>query len=433
MIKQCLKMEPFKTTAQDAVKLIKSGDRVFIHTAAATPSQLVQAMTDRHAELRDVEIVAAHTEGPVPYAKDEYKDSFHINCFFVGHNIRPHIQRGRAHYVPIFLSEIPMLFRSGKMPIDVALVTVSTPNKKGFCSLGCSVDISNAAIDTAKIVIAQVNPNMPFVHGNGIIHMSKIDAYIETNDPLYELSPGPMSEVEKKIGKYIAGLVDDGATLQMGIGGIPDAALSYLTNHKNLGVHTEMCSDGIIDLVERGVINGSQKVTEPGKIVSGFALGTKRIYDFIDQNPIVNMKDVGYVNDTRTIRQNPKVTAINSAIEIDIYGQVCADSIGTKHYSGVGGQMDFIRGATLSEGGKAILALPSRTHKGIARIVPTLKTGASVVTTRAHVQYIVTEYGVASLYAKNLKERAKQMIEIAHPEDREHLCKKLYDNSRIVI
>lgn len=419
--------------ADEAVKLIKSGDRVFIHTAAATPVRLLEAMTRRHKELKNVELISAHTEGDVPYANDLYKDSFDINCFFVGHNIRPHVQRGRAHYVPIFLSEIPILFRRGKMPIDVALVTVSLPNKKGYCSLGCSVDISNAAIDTAKCIIAQVNPNMPFVHGNGIIHMSKIDALVPVDDPLYELKSSPRTEVEDQIGKYIAGLVDDGATLQMGIGGIPDAALSYLTNHKNLGIHTEMCSDGIIDLVERGVINGSQKVTEPGKIVSGFALGTKRIYDFIDQNPIVNMMDVGYVNDTRTIRQNPKVTAINSAIEIDIYGQVCADSIGTKHYSGVGGQMDFIRGATLSEGGKAILALPSRTNKGIPRIVPTLKPGASVVTTRAHVQYIVTEYGVASLYAKNLKERAKQMIEIAHPDDREYLCRKLYDDTRIMI
>lgn len=421
------------TTAEEAVKLIKSGDRVFIHTAAATPSRLIQAMTDRHAELENVELVSAHTEGPVPYANDEYKNSFKINCFFVGHNIRPYVQRGRAHYIPIFLSEIPALFRSNQMPIDVALVTVSPPNSKGFCSLGCSVDISNAAIDTAKYVIAQVNPNMPFVHGNGIIHMSKIHACVEVDEPLYELRKKPSTSIEKQIGKHIAELVDDGATLQMGIGGIPDAALTYLTNHKDLGIHTEMCSDGIIDLVERGVINGSRKITDPGKIVSGFAFGTRRIYDFIDQNPIVNMNDVGYVNDTRTIRQNPKVTAINSAIEIDLYGQVCADSIGMKHYSGVGGQMDFIRGATLSEGGKAILALPSRTNKGIPRIVPTLKTGASVVTTRAHVQYIVTEYGVASLYAKNLKERVKEMVGIAHPDDRENLSKKIYEEAKIMI
>lgn len=421
------------TTAENAVKLIKSNDRVFIHTAAATPPALIQAMTNRNEELKNVELVSIHTEGPVPYADEKYQDSFTINCFFVGHNIRKYVQKGRAHYIPIFLSEIPRLFRSGKMPIDVALVTVSKPNEKGFCSLGCSVDISNAAIDTAKIVIAEVNPNMPFVHGNGIIHISNIDALVEAETPLYELNVAPPTEIEMQIGRNVAELVEDGATLQMGIGGIPNAALSCLTNHKNLGIHTEMCSDGIVDLVEKGVITGLNKVTEPGKIVSGFAFGTKKIYDFIHHNPIVNMMDVGYVNDTRTIRQNPKVTAINSAIEIDLYGQVCADSIGTKHFSGVGGQMDFIRGATLSQGGKAILALPSRTSKGIPRIVSTLNTGASVVTTRAHVQYIVTEYGIAELYAKNLKERVRQMINIAHPDDREMLSEKAYENANILV
>lgn len=421
------------TTAQEAVKVIKSGDRVFIHSAAAAPEKLLYAMTERHTELKNVEIISIHTEGAVPYADEKYADSFKINCFFVGHNTRPYVQSGRANYIPMFLSEVPTLFRSGKMPIDVALVTLSPPNEKGFCSLGCSVDVSNAAIDTAKYVIAQINPNMPFVHGNGIIHINDVHACVEVNDPLFEIPNKPISKIEQKIGKNIAGLVEDGATLQMGIGGIPNAALSYLTNHKNLGIHTEMCSDGIIDLYEKGVITGLNKVTEHGKIVSGFALGTKKIYDFIHQNPIVQMMDSGYVNDTRTIRQNPKVTAINSAIEIDVYGQVCADSIGTLHYSGVGGQMDFVRGATLSEGGKAILALPSRTNKGIPRIVFTLKRGASVVTTRAHVQYIVTEFGVADLYAKNLKERAKQMINIAHPNDRETLAKELYKNTKIII
>ncbi|MGB0525697.1 MAG: acetyl-CoA hydrolase/transferase family protein [Flammeovirgaceae bacterium] len=426
-------MTPTIKTAQEAVEIIKSGDRVFIHTAAATPTRLIRAMAERHHELKNVEIVSAHTEGEVPYLADECKDSFQVNCFFVGHNVRKYVQRGRAHYIPVFLSEIPMLFKSGKMPIDVALVTVSSPNEKGFCSLGCSVDISNAAADNAKYIIAQVNPNMPFVHGNGIIHISNIHACVPVEDPLFERPAKPLSDIEKSIGKHIAGLVEDGATLQMGIGGIPDAALSYLTNHKSLGVHTEMCSDGIVDLAEKGVINGSQKVTEHGKIVSGFAFGTRKIYDFIDKNPLVNMMDVSYVNDTRTIRKNPKVTAINSAIEIDLYGQVCADSIGMLHYSGVGGQMDFIRGAALSEGGKAILALPSRTNKGIPRIVASLKQGASVVTTRAHVQYIVTEYGIASLYAKNLKERAKEMIKIAHPDDREHLSQQIFENAKILV
>lgn len=421
------------SSAAAAVSIIKSNQRVFIHTAAGAPSHLIQAMTERHADLKNVEIISAHTEGPVPYAAEELSDSFTINCFFVGHNIRKAVQNGRANYIPIFLSEIPALFRSGRMPLDVALVTVSKPNKKGYCSLGCSVDISNAAVDHAKIVIAQINPNMPFVHGNGIISVDKIDFAIEVNDPLYEMTPKTATPTEIAIGKNVANLVEDGATLQMGIGGIPDAALKFLTNHKNLGIHTEMCSDGIVDLVEKGVINGMNKTTNFGKIIAGFALGTRKIYDFIDENPIVNMMDVGYVNDTRVIRQNNKMTAINSAIEIDVFGQVCADSIGTKHYSGVGGQMDFIRGATLSEGGKAIIALPSRTSKGIARIVPMLKQGAPVVTTRAHVQYIVTEFGVANLYGVNLKERAKLMIKIAHPDDREQMAKTIFENYNMIV
>lgn len=420
-------------TALEAVQLIQSNHRVFIHTAAGAPGQLIQAMADRHHELKNVEIVAAHTEGPVPYAKEEYKDSFKINCFFVGSNMRPHVQSGRAHYVPIFLSEIPGLFRSGKMPIDVALVTVSKPNSKGFCSLGCSVAISNAAVDTAKFVIAQVNPNMPFVHGNGIIHMNKISAYIEVDDPIHELRINPPTEMEQQIGNNVANLIEDGSTIQMGIGGIPNAALHALKNHKDIGIHTEMISDGAIDLYERGVITGLKKVTEPGKIVAGFAYGSRRLYDFIDDNPIVNMMDVGYVNDTRTIRKNPNFVSINSAIEIDVLGQVCADSIGTRQFSGVGGQMDFVRGSTLSENGKAILALPSRTSKGIPRIVPTLNLGASVVTTRAHVQYVITEYGVADLYAKNLRDRATQMVNIAHPDDRELLCKKIFESYKFSI
>lgn len=426
-------MPQLKASALEAVDIVRSGDRVFIHTAAATPNELIEALTQRHSELRNVELVSAHTEGPVPYADDLYADSFDINCFFVGHNIRKHVQRGRAHYIPLFLSEIPGLFREKRMPIDVALVTVSPPNQKGFCSLGCSVDISNAAIDSATHVIAQMNPNMPFTHGNGVIHVSNISAYIETDAPLYERPATPISPVEEAIGQNVASLIEDGATLQMGIGGIPDATLSFLGQHKNLGIHTEMCSDGIIYLVESGVVNGSQKVLDPGKIVSGFAFGSRRIYDFIDENPVVNMRDVEYVNDTRNIRQNPKVVAINSAIEIDLHGQVCADSIGSLHYSGVGGQMDFVRGATLSKGGKAIIALPSRTSKGIPRIVSQLKHGASVVTTRAHVQYIVTEYGIAYLYAKNLKERARQMISIAHPEDREALAESIYHTDKVLV
>lgn len=420
-------------SAAEAVKVIESGHRVFIHSAAATPKSLVNAMTERGSELKNVEIVSIHTEWEAPYAADKYVDSFTINAFFVGSNMRKHVQRGRANYVPIFLQEIPALFRSGRLPIDVALVTVSKPNDKGYCSLGCSVDVSNAAADTAKYIIAEVNPNMPFVHGNGVLHISQFHAYIEVDTPIFEVTIPAPSTIESKIGQNVASLVEDGATLQMGIGGIPNAALTFLHDRKNLGVHSEMISDGVVDLAQKGIINGMNKVTEHGKIVGGFAFGSRKIYDFIDKNPIVNMMDVGYVNDTKVIRQNPKVTAINSAIEIDIFGQVCADSIGTKHYSGIGGQMDFIRGATLSEGGKAIIALPSRTHKGIPRIVAMLKRGAPVVTTRAHVQYIVTEYGVAYLYAKNLKERAKAMVNIAHPDDRAELAKAIFETYNILI
>ena len=408
-------------TAQEAVKIIKSGDRVFIHSAAAAPTRLIQAMTERADELRGVELVMIHTEGPAPYAEEKYQDSFIVNAFFVGPNIRKHVQSGRANYIPIFLSEVPGLFRKKIMPLDVALVTVSPPNSKGYCSLGVSVDISNAAIDTAKYVIAQVNPNMPRVHGNGIIHVKNIHAFVEVDDPIYELQIPEPTDQELAIGEYITELVEDGATLQLGIGGVPNAVLRSMVNHKNLGIHTEMVSDGIVDLVEKGVITGLNKVTDRGKIVAGFAFGTRKIYDFVDDNPIVELRDSDYTNDTSVIRKNPKVTAINSAIEIDIFGQVCADTIGTKQYSGVGGQMDFIRGASLSEGGKPIIALPSITKKGISRIVPTLHKGAAVATTRAHVHYIVTEFGVAYLYGKNLKERAKAMINIAHPSKREEL------------
>ena len=414
-------------SAAEAVNIVKSGDKVFIHTAAATPTLLVEALTARANELRDVELLSIHTEGPVPYADEKFVKNFIINTFFVGPNIRPYVNSGRANYIPVFLSEIPHLFRSGIKQLNVAMVTVSPPNKKGYCSLGCSVDISNAAIDTANYVIAVVNPNMPSVHGNGIIHLDKIHAIVKSENPLYTLITKEPTEVENRIGQFISELVEDGATLQMGIGGIPNAALANLINHKNLGVHTEMFSDGLVDLVRKGVITGMNKVTDVGKIVSSFVFGTRKVYDFIDGNPIVELRDADYVNDTRIIRQNPKVTAINSAIEVDIFGQVCADTIGTKQYSGVGGQMDFIRGAALSQGGKPIIALPSTTNKGASRIVSTLKKGADVTTSRAHVHYIITEFGVAYMYGKNLKERAKAVIEIAHPDLREQLDREAFD------
>ena len=414
-------------TAEEAVKNINSGDRVFIHSAAATPQHLVDALTNRGEELRGVELVSMHTEGTAPYLDPKYDASFNVNTFFVGANTRGAVSQGLANYIPMFLSEIPGMFRSGKMPLDVALVQVSPPDKHGYCSTGVSVDITNAAIDTAKHVIAQVNENMPRVHGNGIIHVSKIDALVECHDPIFELKKKPPTEVEMTIGNYIASIVEDGATLQTGIGGIPNAALMALKGHKNLGMHTEMFSDGVIDLIKCGALTGLEKVRQWGKIVSGFCIGSRELYDFIDDNPIVEMRDISYVNDTAVIRTNPKVTAINSAIEVDLFGQICADSIGTRQYSGVGGQVDYIRGASLSKGGKPIIALPSQTRRGESKIVSQLKPGASVTTSRAHVHYVVTEFGVAYLYGKNLRERASALIKIAHPDHQEELERSAFE------
>jgi acyl-CoA hydrolase len=332
------------------------------------------------------------------------------------------VRDGRADYVPVFLSEIPNLFNQGILPIDVALVQVSLPDQHGYCSLGVSVDVARSAVNTARYVIAQVNPNVPRTHGDGLMHSSRFYAMVECNEPLYEArfteKAGPD---EMRIGEYVASLVEDRSTLQMGIGSIPDAVLRSLTGHKDLGVHTEMCSDGIVDLFEKDVINNKYKKIHPYKAVTGFALGTKRLYDYVNDNPAFNFLDIDYVNDPHIIRRNSKMVAINSAIEVDITGQVASDSIGTFQYSGVGGQMDFMRGAALSEGGKPIIALPSRTAKGVPRIVPFLKPGAGVVTTRAHMHYVVTEYGIAYLYGKNLRQRAKALIDISHPDDREAL------------
>lgn len=418
-------------TAEEAVRLIKSNDRVLIHGVNAVPFKLVHAMVGRASELRNVEIVHIHTEGEAPYTKPEYADSFRVNAFFVGSNTRKAVNEGRGNYIPVFLSEVPGLIRKDILPVDVALLNVSMPDKHGYCSLGVSLVGSLPACEKAKTIIAQINPNMPRTHGAGFIHVDKIDVMVEVDDPLPEqILPEP-NETEMRIGRFCTELVEDGATLQMGIGAIPNAVLKSLNNHKDLGVHTEMFADGVIDLVEKGIINGKKKVKFPGKVVSGFVMGSKRVYDFVDDNPSIAMLDIAYVNDTKVIRRNPKVTAINSAIEIDVTGQVCADSIGTYHFSGVGGQMDFIRGAALSEGGKPIIALPSVTRKGVSRIVPFLKEGAGVVTTRAHVHYIVTEYGIANLYGKNLSQRAKAMVEIAHPDHREELDKQVFERFKI--
>ncbi len=416
------------TTGEEAVKMIKSGDRVFVHGGAATPHHLLKKMTDRASGLFNVEIVSISLQGEALIAKKEYRENFHINSLFVSQNIREAVNEGRGDYVPIFLSEIPNLFRRGILPIDVALVQVSPPDKHGYCSLGTSVDIAIAGLKSAKKVIAQINTRMPRTLGDGIVHIKEFDAMVLGEQELPEITDveGP-TEIAMRIGAHCADLVENGATIQTGIGSIPNAVLACLNSHKELGVHTEMFSDGMIPLIERGVVTNQHKKKHRGKTVTSFLLGSRKLYDFVDDNPSIAVLGIDYVNDTSVIRTNPKVTAINSAIEVDITGQVCSDSIGTYHYSGVGGQMDFIRGASLSEGGKPIIALPSTAGKGISRIVSFLKQGAGVVTTRANAHYIVTEYGVAYLYGKNMQQRAKALIEIAHPNHREALDKAAFE------
>lgn len=421
-----------KVTTEEAVSKVKSGDRIFIQGAAMTPLKLIDALVNRYKSLEDVEIIHLHTEGKAPYTEEPYAKAFKINSVFVGGNVRSSVRKGNGDYIPIFLSEIHRLFRRSILPLDVAFIQVSPPDSHGYCSLGVSVDITIPAIQTAKLVIAQVNPKVPRTHGDGIIHLNELDFAIEVDEPIFGHEQAAVSELESKIGANVASLVEDGATLQMGIGGIPNAALQNLGGHKNLGIHTEMFSDGILPLVESGVINGSNKEVKTGKIVTCFAVGSQKLYDFMDDNPLVHMKEAAYTNDTAIIRRNPKVTAINSAIEIDLTGQVCADTIGKMQFSGVGGQMDFIRGASLSDGGKAIIAMPSVTTKGISKITPFLNEGAGVTTTRAHVHYIVTEYGVVNLYGKNLKQRAEALISIAHPDHREGLQKSAFERFKSV-
>ena len=414
-------------SASEAVQCIQSGNRVFLHGSAATPITLIEAMQRRHAELKNVELVSITNLGNVDFNKPEIRKSFFFNSLFVSANTRAVANSNDGDYVPIFLSEIPQLFRKSILPIDVALVQVSPPDVHGYCSLGTSVDIARAAVDTAKIVVAQVNPNMPRTHGDGFLHTSRIHALVwdESSLPEVDYSQKVSNSVEK-IGRHVASLIEDGACLQMGIGVIPDQVLKNLGNHKNLGLHTEMLSDGVIPLIENGVINNSQKKINAGRSVTGFMVGTRKLYNFVHDNPSIRVMDISYVNDTSNIRKNPRATAINSAIEIDLTGQVCADSIGTYQFSGIGGQMDFMRGASLSENGKPIIALPSVTSKGISRIVPFLKEGAGVVTTRGHVHWVVTEFGIVDLFGKNLKQRAKALISIAHPDHREALEKAFH-------
>jgi 4-hydroxybutyrate CoA-transferase len=420
------------TGAEEAIKNIKSADRVFIQSVAAAPQTLIKAMIARADELSGVEIYHLHTEGAAPYVAPEFSGSFHTNSLFIGANVRAAVARGEADYIPVFLSEVPKLFRQEILPIDAALIHVSPPDRHGYCSLGTSVDVTLAGVQMAECVIAQINPKMPRTHGDGIIHVNQINYAVEVSDDILEHPFVEPSQVELAIGRNCAELIEDGATLQMGIGAIPNAVLASLKNHKNLGIHTEMFSDGLIELLESGIVNGKLKRVHPHKVVASFTMGTRRLYDFIDDNPEIVMLDVAYVNDPTVIRRNPKVTAINSAIEVDLTGQVCADSIGTRLYSGVGGQMDFIRGASVSEGGKPIIALPSTTSKGESKIVSFLKEGAGVVTTRAHVHYIVTEYGAAYLYGKTLRQRAKELIKIAHPEHRGELEKQAFERFKVL-
>lgn len=410
-------------TPAEAVAAIQPGHRVFIHGAASTPLVLIDALVEAAPRLRDVEIIHLHTAGAARYAAPEFATSFKVANLFVGANMRKQLDGARVDYLPCFLSEIPALFRSRRRPLDVALINVSPPDEHGFCTLGASVDVARAAVDSATIIIAQINRKMPRVHGDGFVHLSQIHYGVEVDSPVAEFPSEPCGPVEVAIGQHVAGLVDDYATLQMGIGTIPDAVLRSLTGHRGLGIHTEMWSDGLLPLLESGVVDNSHKKIHPGKTVSGFVMGTRKLYDFVHDNPSVVQLDIAYVNQVGVIARNPRVTAINSALEIDLTGQVCADSLGHRVFSGVGGQMDFIRGASLSDGGKPIIALPSRTNKGLSRLVPTLKPGAGVVTTRAHVHYVCTEYGAVDLYGRTLDERANLLIGIAHPDDREALAR----------
>ena len=416
-------------SADEAVKYVKSGDHIHFSSVASAPKVLIDALCRRGdaGELKDVKIHHLHTEGPAPYTDAKYEGIFFHQAFFVGGNVRKNVQAGYADYIPIFLSETQKLYRSGVLPCDVAMIQVSPPDKHGFVSLGTSVDATLAAIECAKTVIAVVNKHVPRAFGDAMIPVSMIDHFVECDSMLEPAHFTEPSEIEAAIGRNCAGLIEDGATLQMGIGAIPNAVLAQLSNHKNLGIHTEMFADGVLPLVEKGVINGANKVIDKGKMVSTFLMGSQECYDFIDDNPMVAMMDVGYTNDPFVIAKNPKVTAINSALQVDITGQVCADSLGTKFYSGVGGQIDFIYGASLSQGGKAIIAMPSVTNKGISKIAPTLTAGAGVVTTRNHIHWFVTEYGAVNLYGKSLQERAKLMISVAHPSAREELDKAAFE------
>ncbi len=405
-------------SAKDAVSQIKHGNRVFIGSGAGEPQSLVKALSQRD-NLEDTELIHIMTLGIAPYVQQAFGSSFRHNAFFIGSNVREAVADCRADYTPIFLSEVPGLFREGRVIIDYALIQVSPPDEHGYCSYGVSTDIVKSAAENAKFVIAEVNENAPRVLGDCFIHVSNIDTLVASHEPILEAPQGEINDLSRSIAKHIADLIEDGATLQLGIGTIPDAVLHFLEDRRDLGIHTEMFSDGVIPLIEKGVINNTKKSIHRGKIIAGFVLGSRRLYDFIDNNPMVEFHPTEYTNDPFLIAQNEKMVAINSALEVDLTGQVCADSLGTLFYSGIGGQVDFVRGASRSRGGKAIIALPATAHEEtISRIVPNLKPGAGVVTSRGDVHYIVTEFGTAYLHGKTIRERAMALIQIAHPKFR---------------
>jgi len=413
-----------RCTAEQAVQMVQSGQRVFMTGNCSVPQTLLRELVEHAKTLKNVEIVQVLTVGAEGFVNPELEGHIRVNTLFISHDVRPAVNEGRADFTPCFLSEIPSLWRT-ELPLDVALIHLSPPDEHGFCSFGVEVGVSKTAAEVAKFVIAEINPRMPRCLGDSFIHVSKLDCIVEVDYTLPEFIMGEPSAVQDAIGQHIAGLIEDGSTLQTGIGGIPDAVLKYLDDKRHLGIHTELFSDGVIDLVDRGIITNEAKTLHPGKMVAGFVLGTQRLYDFVDDNPIVELHPTEYINDPFRIAQNDKMVAINSALEVDLTGQVCADSIGPHFYSGVGGQVDFIRGATRSRGGKPIIALPS-TAKGdtISRIVWQLKPGSGVVTTRNDVHYVVTEFGVAYLYGKKIRERAQALIDVAHPNFREELEKK---------
>ena len=419
-------------SAEEAIQKVKSGDRIVFSHACGEPRVLPATLMKRVDELTDVQIVHMVPMGEALYCRPEYAGSFRHVALFSGAPTREAIWENRADYVPYVFSEIPFLFDS-VLPVDVAMVTVSPPDKNGFCSLGVSVDYTKKAVESAKIVIAEINKAMPRTHGDSFVHVSEIDCFVEVDIPIAELKATELTEVEINIGKYVTELIEDGSCLQLGIGGIPDAVLKNLGSLKDLGVHSEMISDGVKHLVEKGIVNGRKKNFHKDKIVITFLMGSREFYDWVDDNPIIEMRTVDYTNNPYIIAQNKNMVAINSALEVDLLGQVCADTIGPKQFSGVGGQLDFVRGARMSEGGKAVIALPSTVKGGISRIVPTLKEGAAVTTSRNDVDYVVTDYGIASLKGKTVRDRMKALINIAHPSVREELQKKAYEVYRVLI